>query len=310
MSVTAGRVSWRLAQAAWLVMFIMILSGGAVTSTGSGMAVPDWPTTFGESMWLYDFLDASRAVLIEHGHRLWGTLTGAIVTALVLTLWLSRAGRSVRMLGTLVFAAVVAQGLLGGQRVLRNSQLFAMFHALFAQACFVLMSVLVVRLVPGCNAPVHEAPEAEEKMSAGSLSNLSLFLTVSACMQLFFGVMLRHTGYGLIWHLAGAAAVTYAVFLLARALASLPQAFRNAWARPVGQLVVLVALQLVLGVISWAARLSEGFWPLKRAGIPETVTVLHVGAGALILARTATMTALAWSRMERPERAELAGGTS
>ncbi len=305
MSGAAARVSWRLSQAAWLVMFIMILSGGTVTSTGSGMAVPDWPTTFGESMWFYDFLDASRSVLIEHGHRLWGTLTGAIVTALVLTLWVSRAERPVRMLGAFVFAAVVAQGLLGGQRVLKNSQLLAMFHAVMAQACFVLMSVLAVRLAPGDAQP---AVEARDDAPTGSLSNLSLFLTVSAGMQLFFGVMLRHTGYGLVWHLAGAAAVSYAAFLLARALAAAPEGVRNTWGRPVGQLVLLVGLQLVLGGLSWAARLSEGFWPLKRAGILEIVTVLHVGIGALTNARAATLTAMAWSRMEKAVEGKLAGG--
>ncbi len=307
MSPAAGRACWRLAQAAWLVMFIMILSGGAVTSTGSGMAVPDWPTTFGESMWFYDFLDASRSVLIEHGHRLWGTLTGAIVTALVLTLWFARAERPARVLGTLVFAAVVVQGLLGGQRVLRDSQLFAMFHAVMAQGCFVLMSVLAMRLAPERPAPERDAGT---EAPVGSISNLALFLTVSAGMQLFFGVMLRHTGYGLVWHLAGAAAVAYAAFLLARALTAAPKSLRDAWGGPVGQVVFLVGLQIVLGGLSWAARLSEGFWALKRAGIPEVVTVLHVGAGALILARAATLTARTWSWMERSGQAELAGGTS
>lgn len=304
MSENAAKASFRLAQAAWLVMLVMILSGGTVTSTGSGLAVPDWPTTFGEGLWVYDFLGASRSVLIEHGHRLWGTFLGALVTALTLTLWISRAPRGARILGTAVFAAVVCQGILGGQRVALRSQLFAMFHGIFAQACFVLMSVLVVTL----DARRASRPAATPQLATGSISNLSLFLTVSAGMQLFFGVMLRHTGHGLGWHLAGAAAVAYAAWQLARCVRQSPEAVQSEWRRPARQLTGLVALQVLLGGASWAARLAEGFWALKSPGIPEIVTTLHVGMGALILARAATMTVLAWSRMEEPEGTRLAGG--
>lgn len=304
MSPHAAKASFRLAQAAWLVMLVMILSGGTVTSTGSGLAVPDWPTTFGEGLWIYDFLGASRSVLIEHGHRLWGTFLGALVTALTLTLWFARAPQRARVLGTLLFAAVVCQGILGGQRVALRSQLFAMFHGVFAQVCFVLMSILVVTL----DARRAALPGATSHVQTGSISNLSLFLTVSAGMQLFFGVMLRHTGHGLGWHLAGAAAVAYAAWQLIRCVRESPEGVRAEWRRPARQVAALVAVQILLGGASWAARLAEGFWALKSAGIPETVTTLHVGAGALILARVATMTALAWARMEEGEGARLVGG--
>ena len=43
----------RLAVLTAVTTFILICMGGLVTSTDSGMAVPDWPTTFGYNMFLY-----------------------------------------------------------------------------------------------------------------------------------------------------------------------------------------------------------------------------------------------------------------
>ena len=37
----------------FIATFVLISIGGIVTSTNSGMAVPDWPTTFGYNMFLY-----------------------------------------------------------------------------------------------------------------------------------------------------------------------------------------------------------------------------------------------------------------
>ena len=43
----------RLALLTAVTTFILICMGGLVTSTDSGLAVPDWPTTFGYNMFLY-----------------------------------------------------------------------------------------------------------------------------------------------------------------------------------------------------------------------------------------------------------------
>ena len=44
---------YRLAVLTAVTTFILICMGGLVTSTDSGLAVPDWPTTFGYNMFLY-----------------------------------------------------------------------------------------------------------------------------------------------------------------------------------------------------------------------------------------------------------------
>jgi heme a synthase len=67
----------------WPLLFV----GGLVTTYRFGMAVPDWPTTFGMNMFVYDMSTAAWSVLVEHGHRLYGAVVG--VGALVLATWMT-----------------------------------------------------------------------------------------------------------------------------------------------------------------------------------------------------------------------------
>ena len=49
----------------------LIVAGGLVTSTGSGLAVPDWPLANGQV-----FPKMEGGVLFEHGHRMVATAIG------------------------------------------------------------------------------------------------------------------------------------------------------------------------------------------------------------------------------------------
>lgn len=107
-----------LARFAWVTAFAaapLLFVGGLVTSTGSGMAVPDWPGTFGSNMFLYPLGPRSEpGVFLEHSHRLFGSLLG--MTAVVLALWtvLRGASRRVRALAIVLPAVtgIAAVGLL------------------------------------------------------------------------------------------------------------------------------------------------------------------------------------------------------
>ena len=66
---------------------MLISSGGLVTGFRAGMAVPDWPNTFGHNMFLFPFTKMTGGVFYEHAHRLLGSLVG--LTALVLAILLS-----------------------------------------------------------------------------------------------------------------------------------------------------------------------------------------------------------------------------
>src|SRR5947207_1326298 len=72
----------------WPLIFV----GGLVTTYRVGMAVPDWPTTFGMNMFLYRFWEAAWGVFIEHGHRLYGAAVG-VATIVLLICFLAAQGR-------------------------------------------------------------------------------------------------------------------------------------------------------------------------------------------------------------------------
>lgn len=281
-----------LAWAAWILTFGLILVGGAVTSTGSGMAVPDCPTTFGHGMFDYPWWQSATSVFIEHGHRMLGRIVGIALLALLAGVAVFDRRRGVRILAETVFLCVVAQGLLGEKRVVWDSRLLAMAHGILAQVCLAALSVLVLALSPAWRAGAL----AVRGPTAAPLSNLSLFLVVSALMQLFFGVVLRHTGTGLFMHLVGAGAIAYGAWQLRRATRTGDAA---AWRRPSAQVFALVALQLGLGALSWLARPGAHLgWIPPSAGYQEWITTLHVGGAALLLARAATMLAWCWGHME------------
>lgn len=68
----------------------LLLVGGSVTVYRVGMAVPDWPTTFGVNMFLYNFLDSPWGVYLEHGHRLYGSVVGLACIVLAVRVTVDR----------------------------------------------------------------------------------------------------------------------------------------------------------------------------------------------------------------------------
>ena len=143
-----GRSLWphRLALVTAASTLMLIFVGGLVTNTGAGLAVPDWPTTFGYNMFLYPWSQMVGGVFYEHSHRLIGSIVGLLTMALALVLWLKESGRLARWLGAAAVGAVVIQGVLGGLRVIlvsAGSEL-ALIHGLLAQAFFALTVTLVV----------------------------------------------------------------------------------------------------------------------------------------------------------------------
>jgi len=49
---------------------LLVLAGSLVTSTGSGLSVPDWPTSYGWNMFTFPPSMWVANILYEHGHRL------------------------------------------------------------------------------------------------------------------------------------------------------------------------------------------------------------------------------------------------
>src|SRR3954453_2556847 len=80
----------RLAVVLAAATFPLLWVGGLVTTTKAGMAVPDWPSTYGYNLFLYPWetwLYGPGDLFIEHGHRLFAALVGLLTIVLVVLTW-------------------------------------------------------------------------------------------------------------------------------------------------------------------------------------------------------------------------------
>src|SRR5437660_3919861 len=95
----------RLAVATAASTFVVLFLGGLVTSTGSALAVPDWPLSFGQV-----FPAMVGGVLFEHGHRLAASAVGLLTLTLSIWTVASETRPGVRVLGIAMLVAVILQG--------------------------------------------------------------------------------------------------------------------------------------------------------------------------------------------------------
>jgi cytochrome c oxidase assembly protein subunit 15 len=122
-----------------LATLALIGIGGLVTSHEAGMAVPDWPTSYGYNMFLFPISSWWHGgnIFYEHSHRLFASGVGLLTTILAVWLWLKESRAWLRWLGVIAFFAVVLQGVLGGLRVVLIKDQIGIFHAALAQLFFV-----------------------------------------------------------------------------------------------------------------------------------------------------------------------------
>src|SRR4051812_45283946 len=126
----------------------LICIGGLVTSHGAGMAVPDWPTTYGYNMFLFPISKWVGGIFYEHSHRLVASGVGFLTTILAVWLWLKEERRWLRWVGIAAWVAVAAQGVLGGLRVTLYKQELGIFHATLAQLFFLTVCGIAFCLSP------------------------------------------------------------------------------------------------------------------------------------------------------------------
>ncbi len=273
--------------------FGLIFVGGLVTSTGSGLSVPDWPLSYGMI-----FPPMVGGILYEHSHRLFATSVG--ILTIVLTIWLLKREprRWVKTLGVLALAAVILQGILGGLTVLFLLPVaISVSHAGTAQ----LFLCLVVTIATVTSRRWQEEEPRIEESSVPSLRTLTLATTVLIYLQILLGALMRHTSSGLAIpdfplsfgrlvpdhftpqievnyaHRVGAAVVTlFVLWVFSRTL-------RVQHAEPrLFQLAIILLSALVLQVFLAAETVWSG-----RATLPTT---LHVVGGAFVLAASLYLT--------------------
>jgi heme a synthase len=198
-----------------VVTFLLIGLGGLVTSHGAGMSVPDWPNSYGYNMFRFPISDWVGGIFYEHTHRLLASAVGLLTTILAVWLWLKDSRQWMHWVGVAAFLGVVAQGILGGLRVVLADAHLGIFHAIIGQLFFVLMASIALftsrfwmELASG---------KKSFSMSHG-LRRLALMATFLIFCQLIIGATMRqaHAGlsipdfplaYGKIWPDTSAAAV-------------------------------------------------------------------------------------------------------
>jgi cytochrome c oxidase assembly protein subunit 15 len=89
---------------------LLVLAGSLVTSTGSGLSVPDWPTSYGWNMFTFPPSKWVGGIVYEHGHRLIASTVGFLTIVLAAWLWAKDPRRWMKWLGVSALGAVVAQG--------------------------------------------------------------------------------------------------------------------------------------------------------------------------------------------------------
>jgi cytochrome c oxidase assembly protein subunit 15 len=134
----------RFALLAAIATLFLICSGGMVTSKNVGLAVPDWPTTFGYNMFLFPVSKWVGGILFEHVHRLIASTVGFLTIVLAVWLWRSETRRWLRNLGFVALVLVILQGVLGGLRVTLLKDEIGIFHACLAQMFFGLLVLIAL----------------------------------------------------------------------------------------------------------------------------------------------------------------------
>jgi heme a synthase len=168
---------------------LLICSGGMVTSKGVGLAVPDWPTTFGYNMFLFPVSKWIGGIFFEHTHRLIASMVGFLTIILAVWLWFGQDRQSLRNLGLIALAGVVLQGILGGLRVTMLKDEIGIFHACLAQA-FLGLIVLIAVMTTKFWESLDGVAVDQKKVSP--IKTIAIATTIAIYLQLALGATMRH----------------------------------------------------------------------------------------------------------------------
>lgn len=275
-----------LAKVASLATLVLVAVGGAVTSHEAGLAVVDWPNSYGYNMFLFPISRMVGGVFYEHSHRLFGSLIGLITLVLTIRVFATERRGWVKTFAVGLLLLVIGQGILGGLRVTGHFTLsdsaevtrpnlgLALLHGVTGQiflAGIVAMAAVTSRTWKA--GPLQAGRSAER--------SAPFVLVAFLLVQLILGVRLRHLGEGLWAHLMFSIAVVMmgmAAALRTAALFGTVPVLRTTSRA----LFVLIATQFSLGI---AALIAVNHTPEAPPGTWEVVAATaHQTTGALLLA--------------------------
>ena len=262
----------------------LIFAGAMVTSTNSGLSVPDWPLSYGKLM-----PPMIGGIFYEHGHRMIASLVGFLTLLQAFFLQRREPKSFLRKLGWTSLGVVILQGVFGGLTVLLHlPKSVSVAHAGLAEI-FLCLNVSIAFFASSSYATMRRSEQR-------SISPwFAATLLVVAYLQIVIGAVMRHMGAGLAIpdfplsngaivpaFLTSGIAVAYAhrvgaLVLTLLAMTGAVAAFRST-SRPLrltySFLTLVIAIQVTLGALTiWSGR-------------HPVVTSFHVVTGALVLSVT------------------------
>ena len=284
----------------------LVFAGSLVTSTDSGLAVPDWPTTYGWNMFSFPPSKWVGGILYEHGHRLIASGVGVLTIVLAVWLWLAEQRRWLRWLAVAAIGTVVAQGILGGLTVLFFlPAAISTAHAGLAEIFFSLTVAIALFTSPNWIAGYGRRDVGQPGVDDGPLRRLATATTALIYVQILVGATMRHTGAGLAipdfplmfghllpdhWspkiaihfaHRLGALFIALPVAVTAARIFSRHRNRRELM-QATTVIIVLLVVQVTLGALTvWSRR---DVW----------LNSLHVVCGALTLTTSLVLTLRCW----------------
>jgi len=315
---------------AWLTCIatlLLICSGGMVTSKGVGLAVPDWPTTFGYNMFLFPVSKWVGGILFEHTHRLMGSIVGFLTIILAMWLWLSENRQWVRNLGVIALGGVIVQGVLGGLRVTMMKDEIGIFHACIAQA-FLGLLVVIALVTTNFWRTLENRPVDIQNFA--STKTLAVAITIAIYVQLGLGATMRHQHRDLAILDFPTANGAWIPDTSATTLAKI-NAWRDGqglsavtafqiWLQIVHRFLALVIATAIIAFCLRVLREAPGFIALKRLSIfwvaglacqialgawtiwsnkAADVATAHVALGAVMLSFGVSISAICWQISQR-----------
>jgi heme A synthase len=271
--------------------FLLLLVGGTVNPSGSSLACPDWPTCYGTF-----FPRMEGGILYEHGHRIMGTLVGALTVFWNVTLWVTRRPQKTHLkLAAAALAMVILQGVLGGITVIyKLPAIVSTSHLGLSMIFFLFISYLTWRLYPphtDAQGRVLDGVRVPQPLRTPAVVALG-----AVYGQILLGAVVRHTKSGraclndwplctdgVLWPAWGPAQVhmvhrIFGVVAFVIVLWASAKTFSAArrFNKPVAGTAAFIApvlctIQVALGVLTVHTFI----------GVPEAVA--HLGGGALLL---------------------------
>lgn len=260
-------------------MLILIIAGGLVTSTESGLSVPDWPLSYGQF-----FPPMIGGIRFEHTHRVIAGIVGILTLILTILTLKYEKRRWVKTAGVAASFAVLLQALLGGLTVIYLlPPAISIAHACLGQTFFALIAVIALvtskSWIEGLRTTSEEAVRVQR---------LALMTSGFVYTQLILGATVRHTGAAaLLWHIGVAFLVLLHALLTTVKAGSLEKDPQGLYKHSVF-MGLFVLCQMFLGLGAYYFTLH-----IEKAAMPRTAEVLlttaHQSLGALILATSITL---------------------